>query len=271
MAQPTPMSAPTRFPVPEVVVVPAGEFVAGSDRNERDYAYDLDEVAYGHRLTREQRWYEGERDRMRHWLGRLAVTRTPITNRHYAAFVEDTGRAPPDVDPSTWSSYRLVHPYSRTRRFAWSGGKPPPGRGDHPVVLVSLADARAYAAWLSERSEYTWRLPSELEWEKAARGVDGRRYPWGETFVPQRLNSHDGGPFDTVPVGAHPDGASPFGLLDASGQVFEWTSTSAGEGRAIVKGGSWDDRGCGVCRPAARHGRPGHLKHILIGFRLIRE
>jgi len=114
-------------------------------------------------------------------------------------------------------------------------------------------------------------LPSELEWEKAARGTDGRIFPWGNIFDPAKLNSHDRGPFDTTPVGRYPTGANPFGLLDAAGQVFEWTSSAAGAGRAIVKGGSWDDRGCGVCRPAARHARPVMIKHILIGFRLVRQ
>jgi formylglycine-generating enzyme required for sulfatase activity len=96
-------------------------------------------------------------------------------------------------------------------------------------------------------------------------------FPWGQTWDPRRLNSHDAGPFDTLPVGGFPAGASPYGLLDAAGQVFEWTATPAGPGRFLVKGGSWDDSGCGVCRPAAGHGRPGGLKHILIGFRLIVE
>jgi formylglycine-generating enzyme required for sulfatase activity len=72
-------------------------------------------------------------------------------------------------------------------------------------------------------------------------------------------------------VGNFPKGASPFGLLDAAGQVFEWTATAAGAGRYLVKGGSWDDKGCGVCRPAARHARAEGIKHILIGFRLVSE
>ena len=139
------------------------------------------------------------------------------------------------------------------------------------MVLVSHGDALAYARWLSERTAQRWRLPTEAEWEKATRGGDGRRFPWGDAFHPDRLNSHDQGPFDTVPVGTFPTGASPFGILDGAGQVYEWTATRVGGARAIVKGGSWDDKGCGVCRPAARHSRPVALKHILIGFRLVVE
>ena len=163
----------------------------------------------------------------------------------------------------------MIHPYPRTRRHAWRDGRLPKGRADHPVVMVSHADARAYAKWLSSETGRAWRLPTEVEWEKAARGTDGRHFPWGNTYNPTRLNSHDAGPFDTMPVGRFPNGASPFGLMDAAGQVFEWTSTRAGKARHRVKGGSWDDSGCGVCRPAAGHSRPDHLKHILVGFRLV--
>ncbi len=172
------------------------------------------------------------------------------------------------MDEATWRSYGLIHPYARTRRHAWIGGEPPEGRPDHPVVLVSHDDARAYATWLSEVTGLTWRLPTWQEWEKAARGLDGRVFPWGDDWDPARLNSHDEGPFDTLPVGSFPEGASPFGLLDPAGQVFEWTASETKPGRFEVRGGSWDDSGCGVCRPAARHSRPQGLKHILIGFRL---
>ena len=257
--------------LPAVVDVPAGPFIMGSDGFEREAGYRLDERAYGHSRTRQWKWYDREAPRGTVTTKAFAITRTPITNAEYASFVAETGHRPPDVKPDVWRGYGLIHPYERTRRHAWQNGQPPTGRDAHPVVLVSHADARAYAAWLSRRTGQTWRLPSETEWEKAARGVDGRRFPWGDTFVPEKLNSHDAGPFDTVPVGRFPDGASPFGLLDAAGQVFEWTATAAGAGRYTVKGGSWDDSGCGVCRPAARHSRPQALKHILIGFRLVRE
>jgi len=256
---------------PAVVSVPAGPFISGSDATERDTAYRLDEAAYGSPVTRRQGWYATERERSTAHTGAYAITVTPITNRQYAAFVRATGHPAPDVAPATWKSYGLRHPYRSTRRFAWQHRRPPPGREDHPVVLVSHADAVAYAAWLSRRSGEHWRLPSELEWEKAARGTDGRYFPWGDAFDPHRLNSHDAGPYDTVPVGSHPEGASPWGMGDAAGQVYQWTATFSEPGRALVKGGSWDDRGCGVCRAAARHARPVVLKHILIGIRLVRD
>jgi formylglycine-generating enzyme required for sulfatase activity len=254
-----------------LVEIPAGSFIRGSDQAERELAYRLDERAYGHSVTREQRWYADEAVRAPRTLGAYAITRTPITNRQYAAFVADTGYPAPDVDVATWAGYGLIHPYERTRRHAWRAGRPPDGRESHPVVLVNRGDAVAYARWLSRRTGRRWRLPTEEQWEKAARGSDGRYFPWGDVFDAHRLNSHDKGPFDTLPVGTFANGASPFGILDGAGQVYEWTATDVGSTRAIVKGGSWDDKGCGVCRPAARHSRPVTLKHILIGFRLVRE
>ncbi len=259
------------FAAPTTVVIPAGPFVAGSDAAEREAAYRLDAAAYGHEATRLQRWYAGEAPRATLATAAYGMARTPVSNRQYAVFVAATGHRAPDTDPTTWAAQGLIHPWATTRRHAWRDGAPPPDRVDHPVVLVDRADAEAYARWLSETTGATWRLPTEAEWEKAARGSDGRRFPWGDAFDPTRLNSHDLGPGDTTPVGAHPDGASPYGLLDAAGQVYEWTATPAGPGRSIVKGGAWDDRGCGVCRPAARHARPDGLRHVLVGFRLVRE
>ena len=221
---------------PEVVEVAGGPFIAGSDAAEREYAYQLDEAAYGHSRTRERGWYDRERPRVSKSLERFLIARTLITNAQYQVFVDATGHRVPDVDPETWRGYRLIHPYERTRRHAWADGKPPAGREDHPVVMVSYDDANAYAAWLSAETGRTWRLPKALEWEKAARGTDGRIFPWGDTYDPALLNSHDAGPFDTVPVGSFPTGASPYGLLDAAGQVFEWTASPGNPGRFLVKG-----------------------------------
>lgn len=255
--------------IPATLPILAGPYIRGSDADQREYGYRLDERAYGHSVTRKGRWYAGEFPVETRHLPAYSITATPITNQQYAVFVAATGHAAPDVDRATWKSYGLIHPWSRTRRHAWSGGRMPGDRDAHPVVLVSKGDAQAYAEWLSHQTGKTWRLPSEEEWEKASRGPGGRRFPWGDTFDPQRLNSHDAGPFDTQPVGRYPAGASAYGVLDMAGQVFEWTATAAKTGRSVVKGGSWDDKGCGVCRAAARHSRPDGLKHILIGFRLV--
>jgi formylglycine-generating enzyme required for sulfatase activity len=109
-----------------------------------------------------------------------------------------------------------------------------PERARHPVVNVSLADAQAYAAWLGHR------LPTEVEWEKACRGPDGRLFPWGDTFDPSRCNALEGGLGQTSPVDAYLLGASPYGCLDMAGNVAEWTASawSADDPRQVQKGGT---------------------------------
>ena len=264
--------APTQseaLPVPATVTIAAGNFVKGSDAAERELAYSLDEQAYGHDRTRRAGWYARESERQVVFVEQFSISRTPITNLEYAAFVDATKHSPPDVSRTRWEEYGLVHPYERTRRHAWIDGRFPAGREHHPVVLVNAADAMAYADWLSKQTGQRWLLPTEDQWEKAVRGTTGRYFPWGNGFDSAQLNSHDQGPFDTQPVGTYPAGAGEFGVLDGAGQVFEWIDVRNDNGRYGVKGGSWDDSGCGVCRPAAIHFRPAELKHILIGFRLV--
>ena len=246
-----------------MVAVPAGEFWMGSTPEEREYGYHLDESLHGSTVARRQKWFEVE-TRRRLDVSAYRIDRNLVTNADYARFVAATGYRAPFVDEETWRGYRLVHGYARVLKFLWPGGGPPVGREQHPVVLVSHVDAAAYCTWRGAR------LPSEAEWEKAARGADGRYFPWGNAFNKDLLNSEDGGPFDTVPVGKYPDGQSPYGVLDMAGQVFEWTSTlfRTEPARYVVKGGSWDDFP-GVTRSAARHGRPPNLKHILVGFRCV--
>jgi formylglycine-generating enzyme required for sulfatase activity len=127
-------------------------------------------------------------------------------------------------------------------------------RLDHPVVSVSWNDAVAYAEWLAKMTGQPWRLPTEAEWEKAARGTDGRIYPWGDAFDKTRCNTSESGIKTTTPVGTYPSGASPYGAQDMAGNVWEWTSTLykpypyvAGDGREaatsserrVLRGGSW--------------------------------
>jgi len=221
------------------------------------------------RRVRRAGWFDHETPQHKHVLPLFRIQKTPVTQKDYARFVAETGHRSPFVDTDTWQSYGLAHPYWRARSYNWIGNTPPAGKQNHPVVLVSVADAEAYAAWLSRKSGRTLRLPSANEWEKAMRGTDGRLYPWGNSYDSARLNNADQGPFATMPVGAFPTGASPYGVRDGAGQVYEWTATHANNKR-VIKGGSWDDHG-GICRPAAWHGRPEHLKHILIGFRLVEE
>jgi formylglycine-generating enzyme required for sulfatase activity len=255
--------------IPDVVRIPSGWFWQGSDAVERQYAYQIDEQVYGHDISRRNRWYDLEADRWRVRLLAYDIGKTPVTNAQYAVFVEETGHPTPNISQEDWDRQGLIYTYDTITPFLWQNGRPPRGRDNHPVVLVSWQDADAYVRWLSEKTGEKWHLPDELYWEKAVRGPDGEFYPWGNIFDASRLNSADNGPFDTMPVGQFEPG--PYGVFDGAGQVFEWTSSTSQAGYRFVKGGSWDDRGCGVCRPAARHGRPEYLKHILIGFRVMRD
>lgn len=224
---------------PPTVAVPAGRFVIGSAADEREAAYRLDEAAYGHSVTRRQRWYESEHSRGERETGPYRIMTVPVTNALYARFVAATGRPAPDIDEATWQSYGLIHPWSRTRRHAWRDGRPPPSRDDHPVVLVSHGDAVAFAAWLSRETGDVWRLPSEAEWEKAARGVDGRGFPWGNRFDANLCNtgeSHAGRP-QPLPVDAFETDVSVYGVRGMAGNARDWTATlvTQGSGEAAIE------------------------------------
>jgi len=173
---------------PEMVFIPAGSFLMGSD------------------LERDRHAHEREQPQHTVYLPDYAIAKTPVTNAQYATFLRATHHSPP-------RHWRILFLKRR-----WS----PLGRKEHPVVNVTWYDAVAYCRWLSGVTGISYRLPNEPEWEKGARGTDGRIYPWGDAWEAGRCNI-DGGKEDTTPVGAFPDGASPFGLLDVIGNVWEWT------------------------------------------------
>jgi formylglycine-generating enzyme required for sulfatase activity len=108
-----------------------------------------------------------------------------------------------------------------------------------------------------------------MQWERAARGDDGRAYPWGSAFDAGLANTLEGRRGGTSPVGARPRAASPFGVQDMAGNVFEWTRTPT-DGGYVVKGGSWSSDAASA-RAAARHGRSPDLRHVAVGFRCVIE
>ena len=176
---------------PDIVRIPAGLFVMGSDPQKGEYAVDDEQPQ--HTLA----------------LPDYYLSKTPVTNAHYAAFVKATGHHKP------------VH---------WQEDSALPERATHPVVNVSWFDALAYCHWLASVTGKPYTLPSEAEWEKGARGVDGRIYPWGKQWDASRCNIRERRKQDTTAVDAYPLGASPYGILDVAGNVWEWTRTVWGIG-----------------------------------------
>ena len=145
----------------------------------------------------------------------------PVTNAEFKRFIDASGYAPRDA-----------HNFLRH----WTAGVPPTGWADKPVTWVSLCDARAYAKWAGKR------LPREWEWQYAAQGLDGRLYPWGNSWDAQAVPAPDRNRTMRPPadVGAHPRGASPFGVQDLVGNVWQWTDEYEDEHTraAILRGGS---------------------------------
>jgi formylglycine-generating enzyme required for sulfatase activity len=206
------------------------------------------------------------------YLPDYSLSKTPVTNIQYTAFVQAKGCSPPRH---------------------WTQGRPPLGKEGHPMVYVSWHDALAYCRWLSEVTGKQYSLPSEAQWEKGARGTDGRIYPWGDQWEARRYNSREGGLGDTTPVWANPQGASPYGLLNMAGNVWEWTCSlwgsdmgqpdfrypyNPGDGREdlvavpevarVLRGGAFGNVSWRV-RCAYRHRHYPINQDVDIGFRVV--
>jgi formylglycine-generating enzyme required for sulfatase activity len=219
--------------VAEMVEVPAGLFVMGSDSADPD----------------ESPPHEVE-------LPTFYIDRYEVTNGQFRAFVEATGYQT-DAEKAgkrNWKDYSL-------------------GKANHPVAKVSWNDAAAFCEWVGKR------LPTEEEWEKAARGTDGRAYPWGNEFDASRANVKLTGLRGTAAVGSFPAGASPYGAEDMSGNVWEWTASPYlgypgstyqdphyGEELKVTRGGGWFDDEQQV-RTANRHAADPLTASDDIGFR----
>ncbi|MCP4594199.1 MAG: formylglycine-generating enzyme family protein, partial [bacterium] len=214
----------------------------------------------------------GERhdpERPIHWvrISRFWLAETPVTNRQYAVFLKQTGHE----EPEFW----------RNRRFSAS---------EQPVVGVSWLDAVAYCRWLSETSEMKFVLPTEAQWEFAARGTDGREYPWGneEPDSSRACFGLDGEKGQPAPVGSFPAGRGPFGVLDQAGNVWEWCLDAwdvaayrkrlveevvdpCGGGKEdatrAIRGGGWYFK-VAVLRAAYRGNSPAAYRDRGFGFRI---
>jgi formylglycine-generating enzyme required for sulfatase activity len=209
-----------------MVYVPEGPFIMGTDQTDSGHKA----AEYGILKP----WFEDEHPAHVVNLPAYYMDKYEVTNADYQAFVRATGRRhPPD----------------------WLGPTRPPGPARGPVVSVSWDDADAYCRWAGKR------LPTEAEWEKAARGFEGRLYPWGNQFELGYANI-GGGRNGPVAVGSYPKGQTPLGVYDLSGNVWEWTadwyqpypgnSTMAPTNpptRRVLRGSSWS--GVGHFPPAA--------------------
>lgn len=185
------------------------------------------------------------------------IDRYEVTNSNYKEFVDATNYPP---------------------SLFWEGKKIPEGFENNPVTYVNWSDASAYCKWKGKR------LPTEAEWEKAARGKLGLTFPWGDEFDPTKSNSPQSGSKGTKPVGSYELGKSPYGLYDMVGNVWEWTSdwymphpgnnipnSQYGKINRLIKGGSWFDcmaYACGISAPTYNRGAVvPTTKNNTIGFR----
>ncbi|MGD1864802.1 MAG: formylglycine-generating enzyme family protein [Phormidesmis sp.] len=264
--------------------VGGGKFLMGSDVDEREYAYRISaegaadspaDVARIESRYREQGWFDREPERQTQTLPSFCLGENLITNTDYQIFVRATGHPEPNITAEDYQEQGfLVHDYSEVEPYLWQADQYPAGQGQHPVVLVSYEDAISYAQWRSQRDGVTYRLPTTAEWEKAARGTDGRYFPWGSEWQNDGTNWAKHGPYGTSAIASYPASQSPYGIEDMAGNVFEYTSTliekSNGAEEVLLKGCGWDDYP-GFCRAAYEHDRPVDSKHILFGFRLVVE
>jgi formylglycine-generating enzyme required for sulfatase activity len=235
---------PFKLLEPEMILIPAGEFLMGSDPS-------VDQDA----ASREQPQHTL-------YLPEYYLGKTQVTNAQYATFVKATDYYQPEN---------------------WIGGNPPRDKEDHPVLVVSWHDAVTYCRWLAEITGKPYRLPNEAEWEKGARGTDGRIYPWGNRWDAERCNTRESSkPGDTTPVGAYPEGASPYGVLDMAGNIWEWTNSlwkpypyrsddgredPSTWGRRVIRGGSWNYYRRGA-RCASRYRYSPGPRYYHRGFRV---
>ena len=282
------------------VEVPEGPFLMGTEKD--------DIPALLKRFRGDREWYEQETPQHPVTLPTYYVARYPVTHAQYAAFVQETGHKPPEAEADF------------ERPYEWQEGRYPPQRANQPVVLVTWYDALAYCRWLTEKlrawpgtpeplatllRKEGWEitLPSEAQWEKAARGGEqiangkwqmtndkstirnpnlGREFPWGDEADAKRANYDETGVGTTSAVGCFPGGASPYGVEELSGNVWEWCATKweddyrdykgdnrlDGDDPRVLRGGAFSGEGR-LVRCACRSRRSSDSRYWYSGFRLV--
>ncbi|MFE0042425.1 formylglycine-generating enzyme family protein [Streptomyces albireticuli] len=242
---------------PRIGRTPATSFVAGGTVEIGLRTEEVDPVVRDwEHVGVEKPWIEKETPQRTVRLDDFWIGTYPVTNWEYRTFLDFTGRA---ERPSTW--YLGAFPYDR---------------GNHPVAGVRPEDADAFADWLTETTGHPWRLPTEAEWEHAAKGASGSEFPWGEDFDPGAANTRESGVHQTTPVGAFPAGRAPCGAYDMGGNVEEYVADpyvpypggpyvadhlvqTLGEEYRVARGGSFSRFG-DLTRTRRRHGAfPGPL------------
>ena len=263
----------------ELMYVPASEFLMGSDRASDPQAADRE-------LPQHKLFLHA------HFIGRA-----PVTVAQFEAFVQATGYQ--TTAEQYGHGYNLVdNQWKEVKGAHW---RAPHGsenivrqKSAHPVTLVSWYDALAFCVWVTDVTQCRVYLPSEAEWEQAARGTEGLIYPWGNDKPTAMLCNFDRNVKDTTPVGQYsPQGDSPMGCADMAGNVIEWTRSlwgkdiqtpefgypysehrlerenaeAANDVRRVVRGGAWDDDSEGI-RSAHRFSNPPVSRNDILGFRV---
>lgn len=231
----------------ELVRIPAGEFLMGSDPTSDKFG-------------------DRRKEQPQHlvYLDEYFIAKYPITNSQYDVFLKST-------------DYPTVR--------SWRGDNLPKGKESHPVTDIAWNDAMAFVSWLSKETDQPFRLPSEAEWEKAARGLDGRIFPWGNEWDPNRVSGENVCTGETTPVGSFsPQSDSPYKIVDMAGNTFEYCNSAykkypyvaddgredqSAENRKVIRGGPtmiegwWD-----VLRCAVRHSAAADKPGKRCGFRV---
>lgn len=247
------------LPLPTMVTIYAGKFIMGTSEENIQHLYLREDWVMD--------WFDGdlfmsEQPQHKLYLPKYEIGKHPVTNEEYHQFTWDT-------------AHRLPR--------GWVGFSYPEGKDMHPVVGITLNDALAYINWLNTKTKKQYRLPTEAEWERAARWIDGRMYPWGNVFDTWRCNTDESGIKNTTMVGIYStSGDSRDEVADMVGNVWEWTKSQfkpypydPNDGREeynrkekyVVRGGAWY-YSRKMARCTAREGVNPDYNSPALGFRL---